>query len=721
MSDAETDHLHFSLGDVFESSRFPGISYAIEARIGSGGFGNVVRARCRVCSTSSGPLAGAPAAAGSGGPKAGAAYAIKIVRAHPAYTSQASVEVNLLAHLSRLQSDSGAHKGVITLVDHFSHDGHLCLVVELLPGTLLDVLAARDYVGLPLHVIETILKSLLETLHDLHTIGLMHADVKPENVMLAGPGSALLMAAENASCATSLPRSARSSESLAAQVELATNRSSRAATPHVEVEVVGSDVTTALRPDSPPLSTGAPAFTAEDARSMAENAHLRPLPSLPISTKLIDFGSAGYEEGCTLLHEINAYAQSRFYRAPEVLLGLPHTGAIDLWGVGCIAVELWLGLPLFAGFNDHDCLTRMCIHLGLPPDEQLLHAPLAGRFFVPRSRGAAPVPFTPSVPDFAFSSRAIGGENLGPSVVSMPHHERLRSMSAAQPPTAYSRGTHHARIQVSPASASTNFVAIVPSADDDAPPLDGGGSGTIESSVVGSTRTIMITPPTANRRAPYSQLRLSTPSDFFANERQARAGSGTASADASTELPHPSAKHYLRPLPLVALLVSHDERAGLLPSLIPSEAARLRSDIRVVLEHIHADTPAPRWSPPVRNAPVQRISVEVPADISEANLAKRIAFADLVARLLVYEPSARLTAAEALALPFFLSSDNAPIASRVIENNLIRRRRGDLVAAESSRSLADGAPTVFFSPARQHSSSFQGLRTSYALDEPHAP
>jgi dual specificity protein kinase YAK1 len=60
--------------------------------------------------------------------------------------------------------------------------------------------------------------------------------------------------------------------------------------------------------------------------------------------KLIDFGSACFE-GRTFF----SYIQSRFYRSPEVLLGLSYNGAIDMWSFGCVAAELFLGLPLFPG------------------------------------------------------------------------------------------------------------------------------------------------------------------------------------------------------------------------------------------------------------------------------------------------------------------------------------------------------------------------------------
>lgn len=46
--------------------------------------------------------------------------------------------------------------------------------------------------------------------------------------------------------------------------------------------------------------------------------------------KLIDFGSACFEN-----HTVYSYIQSRFYRSPEVLLGLPYDGAIDMWSLAC--------------------------------------------------------------------------------------------------------------------------------------------------------------------------------------------------------------------------------------------------------------------------------------------------------------------------------------------------------------------------------------------------
>jgi len=77
--------------------------------------------------------------------------------------------------------------------------------------------------------------------------------------------------------------------------------------------------------------------------------------------KLIDFGSACFEN-----HTVYSYIQSRFYRSPEVLLGLPYTSAIDMWSLGCICAELFLGLPVFPGHSEYDQTCRIVEVLGLP-------------------------------------------------------------------------------------------------------------------------------------------------------------------------------------------------------------------------------------------------------------------------------------------------------------------------------------------------------------------
>jgi len=92
--------------------------------------------------------------------------------------------------------------------------------------------------------------------------------------------------------------------------------------------------------------------------------------------KLIDFGSACFQN-----RTVYQYIQSRFYRSPEVVLGSPYGMPIDVWSLGCVAAELFLGLPLFPGASEYNLLTRMCETLGPPPSSMLASAANAHKFF----------------------------------------------------------------------------------------------------------------------------------------------------------------------------------------------------------------------------------------------------------------------------------------------------------------------------------------------------
>uniref|UniRef100_A0A1I7VZ14 Dual specificity tyrosine-phosphorylation-regulated kinase mbk-1 n=1 Tax=Loa loa TaxID=7209 RepID=A0A1I7VZ14_LOALO len=90
--------------------------------------------------------------------------------------------------------------------------------------------------------------------------------------------------------------------------------------------------------------------------------------------KIIDFGSS-----CQLGHRIYQYIQSRFYRSPEILLGLQYDTAIDMWSLGCILVEMHTGEALFAGTCEHDQMMRIIEVLGMPPNHMIEAAPAEKR------------------------------------------------------------------------------------------------------------------------------------------------------------------------------------------------------------------------------------------------------------------------------------------------------------------------------------------------------
>lgn len=66
--------------------------------------------------------------------------------------------------------------------------------------------------------------------------------------------------------------------------------------------------------------------------------------------KICDFGTAFLEQD---RESASDYMQSRFYRAPEVILGCVIGCAVDMWSIGCTLFELYTGNFLFPGRNNN--------------------------------------------------------------------------------------------------------------------------------------------------------------------------------------------------------------------------------------------------------------------------------------------------------------------------------------------------------------------------------
>lgn len=92
--------------------------------------------------------------------------------------------------------------------------------------------------------------------------------------------------------------------------------------------------------------------------------------------KVIDFGSSCFSD-----QRIYTYIQSRFYRAPEIMLGIPFTTAIDMWSVGCILIELYIGVPIFPGESEYEQLMLFMEVIGQPDLQVLANAQRRANFF----------------------------------------------------------------------------------------------------------------------------------------------------------------------------------------------------------------------------------------------------------------------------------------------------------------------------------------------------
>ncbi|CAK7210717.1 U4/U6 small nuclear ribonucleoprotein prp4 [Sporothrix eucalyptigena] len=73
--------------------------------------------------------------------------------------------------------------------------------------------------------------------------------------------------------------------------------------------------------------------------------------------KICDLGTAiDRSDAATAHNEITPYLVSRFYRAPEIVLGMPYDYAVDMWSIGCTLYELYTGKILFTGESNNQML-----------------------------------------------------------------------------------------------------------------------------------------------------------------------------------------------------------------------------------------------------------------------------------------------------------------------------------------------------------------------------
>ena len=94
--------------------------------------------------------------------------------------------------------------------------------------------------------------------------------------------------------------------------------------------------------------------------------------------KVIDFGSSCYTN-----KRVYTYIQSRFYRSPEIMLGLSsgYGVAIDWWSLGCVLAEVCTGKPIFPGQNESEQMSMIAEVLGNPPRKLLSSCTRKNHFF----------------------------------------------------------------------------------------------------------------------------------------------------------------------------------------------------------------------------------------------------------------------------------------------------------------------------------------------------
>ncbi|XP_015263138.1 PREDICTED: homeodomain-interacting protein kinase 4 [Gekko japonicus] len=201
----------------------------------------------------------------------GEMVAIKVLK-NDSYRSRIiKNELKLLQTMAEVDMEE-SH--IVQFHEFFHDELKFYLVFELLEQNLFDFQKEHNFSPLPIRHIRTVTTQVLRALAKLKELSIIHADLKPENIMLVD------------------------------QVRY------------------------------------------------------------PFYVKVIDFGSASIFNEVRYVKE--PYIQSRFYRAPEILLGLPFCEKVDVWSLGCVMAELHLGWPLYPGNNEYDQIRYICETQGMP-------------------------------------------------------------------------------------------------------------------------------------------------------------------------------------------------------------------------------------------------------------------------------------------------------------------------------------------------------------------
>ncbi|CAF2090407.1 hypothetical protein HID58_023932 [Brassica napus] len=199
--------------------------------------------------------------------------AIKIIRNNETMHKAGQTEVQILKKLAGADRDDKRH--CVRLLSSFKYRNHLCLVFESLHLNLRELLKkfGRN-IGLKLSAVRSYSKQLFIALKHLKNCGVLHCDIKPDN-MLVNENKTVL--------------------------------------------------------------------------------------------KLCDFGNAMFAGK----NEVTPYLVSRFYRSPEIILGLAYDHPLDIWSVGCCLYELYCGKVLFPGATNNDMLRLHMELKGLFPKKML--------------------------------------------------------------------------------------------------------------------------------------------------------------------------------------------------------------------------------------------------------------------------------------------------------------------------------------------------------------
>ena len=273
----------------------------------------------------------------------GSLYALKIYKSDQVSISQGNSEMLMIPFVQRISGSSKKKKSIFpSICIKLQIRGHISMLMDVFGPTLFQVIAIRNYNGLPLSTIRAIMTHILQGLVTLESRGVVHGDIKPENVLISMGN--LKRSMSSSSIAAMNP---------AVNLNTVNEVNARRMSFGMQANSLASGLST-FKEYTEILSLITSVYTSDEYETN---------PGV-LDIALVDWSSSsiGYSQQ-------SPYVQSRYYRAPEVLLRVSGKfgPSADVWPLGCVAVEMFLGSPLFPGGDELDMLRQIQLKLGLMP------------------------------------------------------------------------------------------------------------------------------------------------------------------------------------------------------------------------------------------------------------------------------------------------------------------------------------------------------------------
>lgn len=261
-----------------------------------------------------------------------------------------------IALLKKFSNDKCKHLN--TIIEHFSCDiegtRYTCMILQLMAGSLYDIMRVGSYSkGLPLNTVKSIMKQLLLAMDVIQSkkYSILHSDIKPENILVVGQNNKV----------TELINMYNDKKFMAHFKKFKVDKKK------IKSVIQEMDLTTLEKKYSKDRN---------NTIQFIDDKYLK-----NIEVKLSDFGN------CKKITYDKYDIQTRYYRAPEIILGYPYDEKCDMWSVGCVLFELLTGKILFDPQKDDRFNTnRAHIHqmisiLGKIPENILQKSKYRVHFF----------------------------------------------------------------------------------------------------------------------------------------------------------------------------------------------------------------------------------------------------------------------------------------------------------------------------------------------------